>query len=74
LIPQDPRKAAKKVSRPLRQADHSRHQVDDGEDNPQWVPIAGLRAEDFHNHGERLLGLIQAAAEAGGGSDQSATQ
>jgi 8-oxo-dGTP pyrophosphatase MutT (NUDIX family) len=46
----------------------NRNAVDDGEDNPQWVPIASLRAEDFHNHGERLLGLLQAAAAAGAGA------
>jgi 8-oxo-dGTP pyrophosphatase MutT (NUDIX family) len=46
--------------RPLSLELSNRNQVDDGEDNPQWVPIAGLRAEDFHNHGERLLHLIGA--------------
>jgi 8-oxo-dGTP pyrophosphatase MutT (NUDIX family) len=39
----------------------SQYQVDDGEDNPQWVPIHSLRADAFHNHGERLLALIRAA-------------
>jgi 8-oxo-dGTP pyrophosphatase MutT (NUDIX family) len=60
------------VARPESLELSGHNQVDDGEDNPRWVPIAGLRAEDFHNHGERLLGLIHDAAEVGGGAGQSA--
>jgi 8-oxo-dGTP pyrophosphatase MutT (NUDIX family) len=56
------------VARPESLELSGHNQVDDGEDNPRWVPITGLRAEDFHNHGERLLGLIQDAAEVGGGA------
>ncbi len=36
------------------------YQVDNGEDNPQWVPIAALHPHQFHNHGERLYRLITA--------------
>lgn len=36
------------------------YQVDDGEDNPQWVEIKTLTPESFHQHGARLLDLITA--------------
>lgn len=39
----------------------TRYQVDDGEGNPQWLPIADLSAEDFHQHGARLCALIRGA-------------
>lgn len=34
------------------------YQVDQGEDNPQWVQAQSLRPGLFHNHGERLYQLI----------------
>jgi 8-oxo-dGTP pyrophosphatase MutT (NUDIX family) len=37
------------------------YQVDDGEGNPHWASIETLTVQDFHNHGERLLGVLQLA-------------
>jgi 8-oxo-dGTP pyrophosphatase MutT (NUDIX family) len=40
----------------------SKHQVDDGEGYPQWVSSESLKAQDFHNHGELLLGVLQSVS------------
>lgn len=36
------------------------YQVDQGEDDPQWVEISELHPDRFHNHGDRLYQLITA--------------
>ena len=49
------------ASRPKTLALSSRYQTDDGEGNPQWVPIENLEAADFHNHGDILLSILRAS-------------
>ena len=35
-------------------------EVDDEDaEQPRWVDIGGLQADDFQNHGEVMLGLLQ---------------
>lgn len=37
-------------------------EIDEGEvEKPGWVPVEGLRAEDFHANGEFIMGLLSAA-------------
>jgi 8-oxo-dGTP pyrophosphatase MutT (NUDIX family) len=53
------------VCRPRSLALSEQFQTDDGEHDPRWVDVDGLTAEDFHNHGERLLSLLRAEPSFG---------